>query len=834
MVPAYNPKWIFRREDVEDDKVNSDDYLKKEVESVVRWESGWLEAAASLLDVAALSEDSLAGPGFNADRRLLLALVHVAQPEKPENESRIPRQIPAEQIDFARAVSRFAIGINYLSWMTPPFAMALLLGLTSEEDVVFAELEEEFPDFLIFINRQKKSIVLAIKSGLDKEDIWSKLICGVEAFHGGLAHSEALGLARKILLKSRGRLEQLLKRLPDFDLVVTGHSLGAGAAILITLELLFDREPLKFSSRIRCVALGPPPVFCPGKPLPETLTDKIEIYVAENDAIPSLSLFSIAKLQSAMKAVDELNLGQLNESPEVNLDYDEKAVLWSADKKVSLVGVQAAICEEASVNVPHLVHPGKLFFIKKADCSISLMTNNKLVFPERVVSSRTMFSDHNPEFYSPALGCNVVGDAQYLGEEIGFQFIIRISDRNFLIERGHGLVKRSVCEFITNSVSKFITDSVSGSIERFFQRLFPKVTNLAQLVADLFSRLSCTLKFENDWVDLVDHFLENQVSKKIEVLGSRLAQSGTCRIKESQSERLRQMCSFARNIYYAWFSEMGTAMMMGVYLEDLFIIPFEDDDNVWCPYFLIVVDHKTKSVVLVVRGTLSMKDIMVDLTATDKEFAAGSQAHAGILDGARKILRLTRAKLSELLKQHSNYDLVITGHSLGAGTAILITLDLLVPAADRLFDENRIYCFAFAPPPVFRSSNADAWLPNSILDRILIFVLEMDLVPSASLGSVDKLMRDLKEADLELSYGNSAPDLKDLPVLPPLKHPGRVHYIYPDVWNYNLVHVDGDLFSDHLLLDPKMIWHHFCFNYEKALRDARFDSGQMNTVCPWK
>merc|ERR1712155_279840 len=43
--------------------------------------------------------------------------------------------------------------------------------------------------------------------------------------------------------------------------VVTGHSLGAGAAELITMRLLGDSSLLPPSTRVECVALAPPPVF---------------------------------------------------------------------------------------------------------------------------------------------------------------------------------------------------------------------------------------------------------------------------------------------------------------------------------------------------------------------------------------------------------------------------------------------------------------------------------------------------------------------------------------------------------------------------------------------
>ena len=44
-----------------------------------------------------------------------------------------------------------------------------------------------------------------------------------------------------------------------FKVLVTGHSLGAGAAILSTLIWL--RDPVLGSSKVECLALAPPPVI---------------------------------------------------------------------------------------------------------------------------------------------------------------------------------------------------------------------------------------------------------------------------------------------------------------------------------------------------------------------------------------------------------------------------------------------------------------------------------------------------------------------------------------------------------------------------------------------
>ena len=84
----------------------------------------------------------------------------------------------------------------------------------------------------------------------------------------------------------------------------------------------------------------------------------------------------------------------------------------------------------------------------------------------------------------------------------------------------------------------------------------------------------------------------------------------------------------------------------------------------------------------------------------DENFLDGF-AHFGILKGALKILKVTKDVLIKLLEEHPTYKLVVTGHSLGAGTAVLITLEILL-GKDPFVSPHRVKCIALAPPPGLR------------------------------------------------------------------------------------------------------------------------------------
>ncbi|GMI38821.1 hypothetical protein TrCOL_g10224 [Triparma columacea] len=104
------------------------------------------------------------------------------------------------------------------------------------------------------------------------------------------------------------------------------------------------------------------------------------------------------------------------------------------------------------------------------------------------------------------------------------------------------------------------------------------------------------------------------------------------------------------------------------------------------PMYFIAKDRERKTIVLTIRGTLSLEDCFTDLDVElegfEKEekggikewFGMGGKylAHGGMLEGAKSISIQARRRISALLAVHTDYTLVITGHSLGAGVASIL------------------------------------------------------------------------------------------------------------------------------------------------------------------
>lgn len=109
-------------------------------------------------------------------------------------------------------------------------------------------------------------------------------------------------------------------------------------------------------------------------------------------------------------------------------------------------------------------------------------------------------------------------------------------------------------------------------------------------------------------------------------------------------------------------------------------------------------DHKTKSIVISIRGSWSISDIFTDLSARPGEFTAPgfpehTFAHYGMIMSCNQILKnlLNDNLLDKILATYPDYQLVVTGHSLGAGLAILVGAKLRAKYAD-------LRVFGFATP----------------------------------------------------------------------------------------------------------------------------------------
>jgi len=180
---------------------------------------------------------------------------------------------------------------------------------------------------------------------------------------------------------------------------------------------------------------------------------------------------------------------------------------------------------------------------------------------------------------------------------------------------------------------------------------------------------------------------------------------------------------------------------------------FDPDDLIYASFksgvtkrpYCIVVDREWKALVIVIRGTLSLEDAVVDIQLKPQKLDGygpkyqfdwtGEYCHAGMFASAEWIFEdlMEHGLLKKLLVEDNDFrdfKLYIVGHSLGAGVASILSL-LLHQSFPNL------KCLCFEPPGCVMSTN----LANQ--PYITSYVLGSDIVPRLSLGSLENLRDDI-------------------------------------------------------------------------------------------
>lgn len=185
-------------------------------------------------------------------------------------------------------------------------------------------------------------------------------------------------------------------------------------------------------------------------------------------------------------------------------------------------------------------------------------------------------------------------------------------------------------------------------------------------------------------------------------------------------------------------------------------------ERLYGPKVYLVADHRSKRLILSLRGTSSISDVFTDLACelayVDVPDVHGPgehiPTHNGMMRGAQNVIGEVCESMQQSAERFPDYKISVCGHSLGAGCALLCTLELAL----KKHMPRHIECFAFGAPPVLAlppSDQSKLFEESGLLQRAKIynFVNGPDIIPRLSLWSANRLVHKLERIELAVQAG---------------------------------------------------------------------------------
>ncbi|PWZ36855.1 Sn1-specific diacylglycerol lipase beta [Zea mays] len=175
------------------------------------------------------------------------------------------------------------------------------------------------------------------------------------------------------------------------------------------------------------------------------------------------------------------------------------------------------------------------------------------------------------------------------------------------------------------------------------------------------------------------------------------------------------------------------------------VVKFVKDSSILRPGYYIGIDPRAKLVILGIRGTHTVYDLVTDLIAlSDKKVSPkGFSTHFGTYEAARWYLRHELGIIRKCLEKHKDYELRLVGHSLGGASAALLAIMLRKKSKEELgFSPDIISAVGFGTPPCISKEAAE-----SCASYVSTVVLQDDIIPRLSAASLARLRNEILKTD---------------------------------------------------------------------------------------
>lgn len=211
-------------------------------------------------------------------------------------------------------------------------------------------------------------------------------------------------------------------------------------------------------------------------------------------------------------------------------------------------------------------------------------------------------------------------------------------------------------------------------------------------------------------------------------------------------------------------------------VDDLLYCCFEGDElkgtdgvEFHSPPVFILRDRVKQTIVVLIRGTQNLNDVIVDVYGNSMRWEEGA-VHEGMGMIARWVAtdNIIVSTIEDALINNVNYSITVVGHSLGASIAALTAIYWKNHKTFRKFERSYkngqfLQCFAFAPAPMLSRQ-----IKEKGLGFVVSIVNEDDVVPRLNVQCIYDIMNVVESCVEEREEQTKEKEKEDVQVM--LRH----------------------------------------------------------------
>jgi len=254
----------------------------------------------------------------------------------------------------------------------------------------------ELTAHFISFDPEAKICIVGVKGTSTMSDVLTDILCRTTKFldESINAHDGIKNAALRLCTRIESTIMNLFVPL-DFEIVFTGHSLGAGVA---ALSALFFKKKMKVE-RVRAITFATPPVL--DKKAALDCKDFVTSLVNNRDVIPRTSLSNMNIMQETILAVHEmLKDGTLSTESVSSNEHEVEG--RDPIERDEILGKLRTLQDEYKLEFENdLYIPGRVFYFfhQRGDAHV-LKHDGTLTGLRQMVLSRKMLLDHQMSLYS--------------------------------------------------------------------------------------------------------------------------------------------------------------------------------------------------------------------------------------------------------------------------------------------------------------------------------------------------------------------------------------------------------------------------------------------------